>query len=187
MKKTFLFTFVLLSFNLIAQVTQLNDGFYVTNNNDTIKCQFKTHRAIIGKKIDYVDLFFEISIVENGVNKKFKPLEIKSFTVYDIKDTKYKFGSYINEIHFVNILIEGCLTLGNAYSYHRYDYSYIPVTAIIKDGIVYRIIGKNKENNIRSIISDSPEILEKWTNNEYKKTGIEQLVKDYNENMCKNK
>lgn len=187
MKKTFLICFVLLSFNLVSQVTQLNDGYYVTNNNDTIKCKFKAKRASIGKKINFVNLFFDISVIENGINKNFKPHEVKSFTVYDIKDTKYKFGSYINEILFVNILIEGCLTLGNVYSYHRYDYSYIPITAIIKDGLVYRISSYNKKKTIEKLISDSPKILKKWTNKEYKSSDIEQLVKDYNEDMCERK
>ena len=101
MKRTFLICFVLLSFNLVAQVAQLNDGFYVTNNNDTINCKTKTHRGMIGKGINSFELIDGVTVIESDVTKRFKPHEIKSFTVYDIKDKKYKYTSYIGEDRFV--------------------------------------------------------------------------------------
>ena len=78
MKRTFLICFVLLSFNLVAQVAQLNDGFYVTNNNDTINCKIKTHRGMIGKEINSFELIDGVTVIESDVTKRFKPHELST-------------------------------------------------------------------------------------------------------------
>lgn len=183
MKQIILFGFMLLAINSYSQT---KNGYYVTNNNDTIKCEFMTSSMLFSDDIDISVFHGPITVIENGVKKKFKPHEIKSFTVFENENKKHKFGSFSEEKkYFVNILVDGCLTLGNLYSFHPYDHSYYPLSAFIKDGIIYRINLLNSKKIIEKLISDSPKIHTKWMNKEYKKSGIEQLAKDYNEDMCK--
>jgi hypothetical protein len=187
MKKTFLICFVLLSFNLVAQVAQLNDGFYVTNNNDTITCKIKTHRAMVGKGIDVMELVCDISVVENGVNKRFNAREIKSFTVYDIKDKKYKFASYKGEDCFVRILEEGHISIGYVYSFNPINLSFSTITTLIKNEKVYRLNISNRKQIIGELIADFPELQKEWLfGKNYKSNDIERLIKDYNVYMKNN-
>lgn len=187
MKRTFLICFVLLSFNLVAQVAQLNDGFYVTNNNDTINCKIKTHRGMVGKGINFFELIDGVSVVENGVSKRFKPHEIKSFTVYDIKDKKYKYTSYIGEDYFVIILEEGRISIGNVYSYNPMSLNFSTITTLIKDEKVYRLNIPKRKQIIGELISDYPELQKEWLyGKSYKLSNIDKLIKDYNAYMKNN-
>ena len=187
MKRTFLICFVLLSFNLVAQVAQLNDGFYVTNNNDTINCKIKTHRGMIGKGIDFFELIGGVSVIENGVSKSFKPHEIKSFTVFDIKDKKYKYASYIGEDCFVIILEEGLISIGNVYSYNPLSLSFTTITTLIKNEKVYRLNMPKRKQFIGELISDCPELQNKWLDGKsYKLNNVDKLIKDYNAYMKNN-
>ena len=162
MKRTILICFVLLSFNLVAQVAQLNDGFYVTNNNDTINCKIKTHRGMVGKGINVMELVCGISVIQNEVSKSFKAHEIKSFTVYDIKDRKYKFASYRGEDCFVKILEEGHISIGNVYSYNPLSLSFSTITTLMKNEKVYRLSISNRKQIIGELISDYPELQKEW-------------------------
>lgn len=187
MKRTFLICFVLLSFNLVAQVAQLNDGFYVTNNNDTINCKIKTHRGMIGKGINFFELIDGVSVIENGVSTRFKPHEIKSFTVYDIKDKKYKYASYIGEDWFVVILEEGQISIGNVYSYNLLSLSFSTITTLIKNEKVYRLNAPNRKQIIGELISDYPDLQKQWLyEKNYKSSDIDKLIKDYNVYMKNN-
>lgn len=187
MKKTILLSFILLSFNLVAQVAQLNDGFYVSNDNDTIICKFNTHRAIVGRGIDVMELVCNISVIENGVNKRFKAHEIKSFTVYDIKDRKYTFASYTGEDCFVKILEEGHISIGNVYSYNPFSLSISTLTTLIKNGKVYRLNISNRKQIIGELISDYPELQKEWLyGKNYKSKDFDKLINDYNVYMKNN-
>ncbi len=187
MKRTFLICFVLLSFNLVAQVAQLNDGFYVTNNNDTINCKIQTHRGMVGKGINSFELIDGVSVIENGVSKRFKPHEIKSFTVYDIKDKKYKYASYIGEDYFVIILEEGRISIGNVYSYNPLSLSFSTITTLIKNEKVYRLNIPKRKPIIGDLISDYPELQKEWLyGKSYKLRDIDKLIKDYNAYMKNN-
>lgn len=187
MKRTFLICFVLISFNLVAQVAQLNDGFYVANNNDTINCKIKTHRGMIGKGIDFFELISGVSVIENGVSKRFKPHEIKSFTVYDIKNKIYKYASCIGEDCFVIILEEGQISIGNVYSYNVVSFSFSTITTLIKNGKVYRLNVPKSKQIIGELISDYPDLQKQWQYGEnYKLSNIDKLIKDYNAYMKSN-
>lgn len=186
MKRTFLICFVLLSFNLVAQVAQLNDGFYVTNNNDTINCKIKTHRGMIGKGINSFELIDGVTVIESDVTKRFKPHEIKSFTVYDIKDKKYKYTSYIGEDRFVVILEEGKISIGNVYSYNPMSLSFSTITTLIKNEKVYRLNTPKRKQIIGELISDYPELQKEWLYGKGDKLSIDKLIKDYNAYMKNN-
>ncbi len=181
-RKIILFSLVLFSINLYSQTKK---GYYVTNNNDTINCLFQSSTLLFSDKLDISVFHGPIRVIENGVKKKYKPLEIKSFTVYDTDDKQYKFGSFADEKrYFVNILIEGCLTLCNLFSAHPYDHSYSPQPAFIKDGKIYRISIFNKKRTIENLISDFPELQEEWIKGKYSKSGLEEIAKDYNVRKC---
>lgn len=182
MKKIILFSLMLFSINSYSQTKK---GYYVTNNNDTINCMFVTTQMLFKDQLDISGLHGRITVIENDIKKKFRPHEIKSFTVYDNDNKQYKFGSFAEEEkYFVNILVDGCLTLGNLYAFHPYDHAYSPQPAFIKDGKIYRINIFNEKKTIEKLISDSPRLLEKWIKGEFKKSGYEQIAKEYNENMC---
>jgi hypothetical protein len=172
---------------MVAQVAQLNDGFYVTNNNDTVNCKIKTHRGMVGKGINFFELIDGVSVIENGVSKRFKPHEIKSFTVYDIKDKKYKYDSYIGEDYFVIILEEGQISIGNVYSYNPLSLSFSTITTLIKNEKVYRLNTPDRKQIIGELISDYPDLQKQWLyGKNYKSSEIDKLIKDYNVYMKNN-
>jgi len=179
MKKIILIGFVLLSINLVSQT---KNGFYITNANDTINCLFVTPKTFFGNKLDVSALYGPITVIENGVKKKFKHHEIKSFTLYDTKDIKYKFGSFKDEKRcFVNILVEGRLSLCNVYSTNSYDHSFSPIQALVKDEKMYRLNIFNIRRIIGELISDCPELNKDWLEGQkYKTKDLEVIVKVYN-------
>ena len=179
MKKIILFCLVLFSINLYSQTRK---GYYVTNNNDTINCIFETSTLLFSQKLDISALHGPINVIVNGEKKKFKPHEIKSFTVYDTNDKQYKFGSFDAEKrYFVHIFVEGRITLCHLYSAHPYDHSYFPITALIKDGKIYKLNLFNVKQTVDDLISDSPELSEDWMNRKsHSISTLEALVKDYN-------
>ena len=181
MKRILLIGFVLLSFNLFSQTLK---GFYVTNTNDTVNCTVVKPLSFFGNKLDVSALYGPLTVIENGVKKKFKHHEIKSFTVYDA-DKKYVFGSFVDEKRcFANILIEGRLSLCNVYSTHPYDHSFSPIEAMVKDGKMYRLNIFNRHRTIGELIADCPELYTEWlAGNKYKKSDTEAIVQAYN--TCK--
>jgi len=184
MKKILLIGFVLLSFNLFSQTIK---GFYVTNSNDTINCMFVKPLSFFGNKLDVSALYGPITVIENGVKKKYKPHEIKSFTVYDTNDVKYLFGSFDDEKrYFVNILIEGRLSLCNVYSTHPYDHSFWPIQAMVKDGKIVRLNVFTMHRKIGELLADCPELQKEWLEgHKYKSNDKEAIVNDYNTCMAK--
>ena len=126
-------------------------------------------------------------LIENDVTKRFKPHEIKSFTVYDIKDRKYKYASYIGEDWFVVILEEGKISIGNVYSYNPMSLSFSTITTLIKNEKVYRLNIPKRKQFIGELISDYPELQKEWLYGKgYKSSNIDKLIKDYNAYMKNN-
>jgi len=179
MKTIILIGFVLLSFNLFSQT---NNGYYVTNTNDTIKCQVETKRTPFSQKMNISELYLRVLVIENGVHKKFKAHEIKSFTVYDTNDKEYKFASVAGvKEYFVNVLVEGTLSLYNLYSTDTFDLSFSPIEVMIKEGEIYYLNIGNPQQKIGELIYDSPELKKEWiAGHKYKSNDKAELVKDYN-------
>ena len=177
--KIFLLCFFFLSTNLFSQVRK---GYYVTNNNDTIKCSFKVSNQIFHDRVDVASLHGTIMIIENGVTKKYKPHEIKLFNVIDIDSVEYKFKSFDTEKLFVHVFIEGRITLCHIYGFHPYDHGYMPYLAFFKDKKFYTILMFNEKKILKEILADNPEVLNDYLNGKYKnnKKYYENIVIDYN-------
>jgi hypothetical protein len=179
----------LLSLSPILFFAQYKSGFYVTNTNDTVKCSILTQLDFWGKGLDYRALHGRLTIEEDGVKKKFKAHEIKSFEFYDSyatgsKKELVKFVSMpLDRKLFVRVLNEGEMSLYHVYSYHPYDKSYSPIEYIIKDGVTHKIIPISYKKIIERLISDNPAIYEKWKNGGYKKASTSDIVMDYNDSF----
>ncbi|HRZ96521.1 MAG TPA: hypothetical protein P5084_03115 [Paludibacter sp.] len=173
---------IVLGFFPVLIFAQLKPAYYVTNSYDTVKCQIVALKDFWGKKTDPAAFHGRITVEENGVKKKFKPHEIKSFTVFDSDKLTFKYVSLPEDKkYFVRMVVEGGdLTLYNFYSFHPYDKSYSPISVFVKEGKQYRVIPIKYKKTIESMISDKPEIYAKWKGGEYKNSTFEKITLDYN-------
>jgi len=177
--KTLLLT--VLGFLPVFIYAQLKPAYYVTNTNDTIKCRIVALENFWGTKTDPSAFHGRITVEEEGVEKKFKAHQIKSFTVFDSDELTYKYVSLPEDRkYFVRVLVEGSLTLYHFYSFHPYDKSYSPISVFLKGGKQYRVIPISYKKTIEKMISDKTEIYTKWKAGAYKKSSFEEITRDYN-------
>lgn len=176
MKRTFLIILVLLTFNLYSQT---KDGFYISNSLDTVKCKIELPTAF--GKTDFYAFYGSVKVDIAGVNKRFKPKQIQSFTVYNIDNINYKFMSFKTERFFLNVLEEGYLTLCNAYNPNPYDGSGGTVYAIIKDDKIKYLNLLNTRSVVGKLISDYPQLFKDWSvDKKYELKDILIVIKEYN-------
>lgn len=177
--KTLLLT--VLGFLPVFIYAQLKPAYYVTNTNDTVKCSIVAFKDFWGKNTDPGAFHGRITVEEEGVRKKFKAHQIKSFTVFDSDELKFKYVSLPEDKKFfVRVLVEGSLSLYHFYSFHPYDKSYSPISVFVKDGNQFRVIPISYKKTIVKMISDKPEIFAKWEAGAYKKSSFEDITRDYN-------
>lgn len=144
--------------------------YYVTNNNDTIKCDIIKHSHS------------RVIILENGQKKKFKPHEIKLYSVFVGAHVKYV-SLLNNKNQFFIERIKGRLSLYHIDDWDFYSKSIVLRNALVKDNnnIIYL---KNKNSNrktISSLIADCPTVLTDWNDIEkYPTENFERVIESYN-------
>jgi len=176
MKQTILISLIFLSFNLYSQT---KDGFYVTNSLDTVQC--KIELPTFFGKTDFYSLYGSVKVNIDGVTKRYKPKQIQSFTVYNIDSVNYKFMSFETERYFVNVLVEGGLTLCEVYNPNPYDHSPGSVYALIKNNKIKYLNLFNTRSEVGKLISDYPELYKDWAvDKKYSIKDIVAVVKAYN-------
>jgi hypothetical protein len=165
-----------LTFNLYSQT---KEGFYVTNSLDTVKC--KIELPTYNGKLDFYAFYGSVKVDIDGVKKKYKPKKIQSFTVYNIDSVNYKFMSFETERYFVNVLVEGGLTLCKVYNPHPYDHSPGFVYALIKNNKIKHLNLFNTHGAVGKLISDYPGLYKDWAvDKKYSTSDLVEVVKAYN-------
>lgn len=188
MKKLFIvLTIIFFNFNAFAQKF---DGYYITNNNDTIKCSFDVEVKIFDRKD------FEKYSVKNrvrtlnteGYKTTFKPNEINSFFIKGTKTGDYKFVSIENKNNFYHEIIKGKLSY---YKLYRGS-SGGAIGALVAEGIYLHkdenfieINPLNLRKGLGKQIEDYPELYQKWidSNKHYKLDQFEEVVNLYNQHF----
>lgn len=169
MIKTLIFTLTIFSFMQLK--SQVDNQYYINNNNDTIKSQILSYSSK------------RVVILENGEKKKFKPNEIKAFVFGNGKQTK--FVSLNNDKNnFYEEVISGKLSLYNVYTNNAYNGMTMILPVMMKnDKIVYLNV-LNPRKRIAELISDCPMLLKEWNETEnYPTKDKDKITEAYNK--CK--
>ncbi|QBO58740.1 hypothetical protein [Chryseobacterium salivictor] len=148
--------------------------YYVTNNNDTIKCDILKHS------------YERLIVLENGQKKKYKPHEIKLFSVFVGAPVKYV-SLLNNKNQFYVERIKGKLSLYHIDDWDFYTKSIVLANVLVKDNKIIKLRSNtSNRNTISKLISDCPTVLEDWNNKEkYPTENIERVIESYN-NCSKN-
>jgi hypothetical protein len=186
-KVIFVFISLLVNLNFYGQDYK---GYYITKQNDTIKCGFDIFVNIFDShKFDPQTVRNKIKIIDaNGEMLKFKPNEINSFFILQTNSGDYKFVSIANHNYFYHEIIKGKLSyykvylnnsggaLGKLASERLYLYKNENLIEI--DPLFLRK-GLSKQ------IEDYSELHKKWidSNNYYELNKFEEVIKLYNEHF----
>ena len=166
--------------------SQDNDGFYMTLNGDTVICKIEASHTKNGQ-INFSTLTKKITVIENGEKKRFKPHDIKGFSIKDGRGEIYKFVSLTRDkTNFYNEVINGRLSLYYLYTNSPYDASIAKLPIMVKDDKIVYLNVVNPRQRIGNLISDCPELYKEWLNGtNYTTKDKEEIVRAYNE--CMNK
>ena len=187
--KTIVLFFLLLSVNLFYG--QNLGGYYVTNENDTIKCKFDVQTNTFDSLIFYqTSVQKKVKIIlSNGEKLKYKPLEIKSFFIEKTKSGNYKFVSLdIDPDYFYQEILIGRISIFYNYTYNMQSGG-LPIrrTYFLKDTEFSsrETAFFNFRNWFGKFIEDFPELYQKWmdSDNYYKKNDVYEVIKIYNEHF----
>lgn len=185
MKQIFL-TFLLLA--ALSAASQIQDGYYIKPDGDTVHCKIKVFQDAYGRS-NYSFLSKKVKIIENGVQKKHTPAEIKLFYFINAEGEPMKFVALPeNKVTFFEEIIHGRLSLYYMHTMHSYDYSLSEIPVLYKDGKIEVFGFGSHRRVIGDLITDCPEIHNEWmvTKKYDRATDIELLVRDYNSCIEKN-
>lgn len=185
MKQIFL-TFLLLAG--LSASSQICDGYYVKLNGDTVQCKIKVFKDSFGKP-NYSFNTKKVRIIENEVQRKYTPAEIKLFSFVNVEGKTMKFVALpANKVTFFEEIIKGRLSLYYMHSMHPYDYSVSEIPVLVKDDKIHVFGFTSHRKVIGDLITDCPEIHNEWmiTKQYDRANDIELLVKDYNNCIEKN-
>ena len=167
------FLLIAFIFPSVGSICQSSNDYYVTNANDTMFCeivQMSSKRVVV---------------VKNGEKKKFKPNDIKFFTIKGDKD--YKIVSLANDNNnFYREVINGKLSLYHVYTNHPYDRSAAVLPVMVKNGKIVYLNVVNPRKRIGHLIADCPDLYKEWIDgNKYSINDKEAIVNAYNDCMSK--
>lgn len=165
------------------------EGYYVTNDNDTIKCKFEFTVKKFELTKDYIKFQMFLSslqkkvvvILENGEKLTFKPLEIKVFNIKKADFENYKFVSLKNDTSsFYEEYITGKISV-----YYLHWSKDAPKRTYYLKGNELKsreINFFNFRNWIGELISDEPELYSRWMDSDkyYQKNEVFDVIKMYN-------
>ena len=185
MKQIFLIFLLLAG---LGATSQIRDGYYVKHNGDTVQCKIKVPQTL--SNANYSLLTKKVKIIENKVQRKFTPAEIKLFSFVNAEGKTMKFVALPeNKVTFFEEIIKGRLSLYYMHSMHPYDYSVSKIPMMVKDDKIHVFGFASHRRVIGDLITDCPELQNEWMNSKkYDRinSDIELLVKDYNNCIKKN-
>ena len=157
MKKLLLFYFIIVGLPVSAQKFQ---GYYVTNSSDTIECNINLTANIFRKDIlNFKDVSKVVRLVDTEGKKKFKPLKIASFVIFNPNGETYKFVSLPEDkTFFFHEIIKGRISLYKAYSTNPYDKSQVNLIYIYKGNSLVPLNILNRKKRVSSFLEDNHEI-----------------------------
>ncbi|MFB0910411.1 MAG: hypothetical protein QMA99_05595 [Flavobacterium sp.] len=166
------------------------NGYVVTNSNDTIKCKFSLEMNMFDKTLFYDSGISKGAKIykENGEKAKYKPTELKTVFITGPKQGDYKFVSLEQDKeHFFHEKIKGKLSYYVVYKGNLQGGFPIEIPYFLKDGNLIEIKGFSSRKKFGELIDDYPGLYEKWidSNNYYKISQIEEVIKLYNEYFTK--
>jgi hypothetical protein len=207
-------TLSIILFVLVMQTMHATEakGYYITLNNDTVYVKFKIplgffdgdirHNAL-QSKITYFDSLGKKQIIRpNGAKGYYFEYLGEKFLFVSLKNTIGLWSSLDNttDYIFLSIKIEGPLRL---YSYYytqstpgRYNgSSFSGGSSSVEEGYVLQKSGKDIfkpsslffKRDMMAYFSDFPELAQKIEKKELKNNNMEEIVKEYNQWVLKNK
>ncbi|HLV23376.1 MAG TPA: hypothetical protein VKY36_01175 [Moheibacter sp.] len=88
------------------------DGYYITNENDTIEAQIRIEVNFIDPSIIKISTIKQkVSVFVNGKKKRFKPFEIKEFHIYEQGGITFKPIKLGKKSIFAKVEVEGALSV----------------------------------------------------------------------------
>lgn len=180
--------FLISSFILCSTLhAQKFDGYYIANNNDTIKCSFNVRVNLFDSKIfEKASVKNKIKVLNaNGEKLIFKPNEIQSFFIRGTKTGDYKFVSIENKNNFYHEVIKGKLSY---YKLYRENSGGV-LGALVAEGLylskdkkLIEINPLNLRKGLAKQIEDYEELHQKWMDSDtyYKLNQFEEVIKLYN-------
>ena len=188
-----LFIFFALTLIEISLAQGRFSGYVVTNENDTIKCSFSLYMNIFDKSLFYdATLSKKVKIFkENGEKAKYIPSELKTIFITGPKQGNYKFVSLEQDKkHFFHEITIGKLSYYVIYRENIQGGFPLEVPCFVKEGklTIFNGFFVDKKDEFSKLISDFPELQEKWTNAQdsyYVDSKFPQYIKLYNDHFVK--
>ena len=181
--KNLLITLIILVSGI--STAQKFDGYVVTNANDTINCKFFVPANAVDKrivKIAYIDDKIKI-LTDKGETIEYTTKDLKSFLIKSTKfgDLKWvslkydDFGRFYHEVQ-----------TGRLMFYRFYKEGTGIVIGIgfgLKENQFIELQGPEFRERLGALISDYPELHQKWMDKKYKPKHLEEVIKLYNEHF----
>ncbi|HKR07050.1 MAG TPA: hypothetical protein VJY62_20600 [Bacteroidia bacterium] len=179
-------------------------GYYITNSNDTVSCEFLVGFDLF-EKIRILPLQYKIECIDSsGIKHKFKPGDVKGFLI-TVDTVSYSFVPIRNTMHverafhtdsiiFANILVDGYVKLYEIFFEKSGGSMPGPNGTMTPTGggvgsIYYLEKGRSEPDGVRRlffrkdisrILYDNQKLVDKINNKEYKYSDTKEIVAEYN-------
>ena len=183
MKVLVMLSLILVSISVNAEECE---GYYVTNNLDTIQCKINISKNIFHKDVYHFHRISErVRLIDAEGTKNFSPQEIASFVVIVPNGDTCKFVSVqTDNRYFYREMAVGKISMFLIYQTHPYDRSMLTDCIFFKNnestklGFMNTI--RNQRKKVSLLLSDNPEVLAKWETAKFNLDTLQEIIKEYN-------
>ena len=177
--------FPLLLLNISVNAEEC-EGYYVTNNLDTIKCKIDISKNIFWKDVYHFHWISEgVRLIDAEGVKFFRPQEITSFVVTVPNGVTCKFISVqTDNRYFYREMAVGKISMYLKYQTHSYDGGMLTDCVFFKNGqstiLGFMNTKKNQRKKVNLLLSDNPEVLAKWEKVKFTIDTLQEIIEEYN-------
>lgn len=181
-----LIVFSLTMISITSVVANDYEGYYVTNNLDTIKCRIGLSENPFYKGVYLFQRISErVRLIDAEGRKKFRPQEIAGFVLFLPDGDNCKFVSVpTDNRYFYREMASGEITMYFKYMSHPYDRGMITECVLFKNNVPvvlgYMSSRRKQREKINLLLSDKPEVLAKWEAAEFSLDTLQEVIKEYN-------
>ncbi len=178
------FSLIIISFS--SAVAKEYQGYYVTNDLDTIKCTFNITENIFYKgDYNFHMISQRVRLTDAEGKKYFKPQTIACFVIFlPIGECKFV-SMQTDDYYFYHELATGKISMYLVYHKHPYDGGKITHCVFYKNNELTELgtmtTMRNQRKKVNLLLSDNPEVLAKWEAAEFSYEILQALIKEYNE------
>ena len=184
LRKLMMFSLMLVSVSSVK--AKECEGYYVTNNLDTVECKIDISENMFHKGVYHFHRISEgVKLKDAEGVKFFRPQEITSFVVFVPSGDTCKFVSVqTDNNYFYREMAAGKIFMYLKYQTHPYDKGMITECIFFKNNEPTKLgmmsTRKNQRKKVSLLLSDNPEVLAKWEKAKFSIDTLQEIIKEYN-------